>query len=103
LSRAVSARAPPRWARMPGVSPAMTEPIPVASIAAPTLGSAFDALLGKALATDPADRPGLNAFTARLFAARAADEPDARAAAQTTAVTSAVAATGPSAPLPPTA
>jgi serine/threonine-protein kinase len=95
---ALTGRAPRQSDTITGLVTAMTEPIPVASIAAPTLGSAFDALLGKALATDPADRPGLNAFTAGLVAALAADEPDARAAAQTTAVTSAVAATGPSAP-----
>jgi hypothetical protein len=48
---------------------------------APTLGTAFDGLLGKALATDPADRPGLNAFTAGLVAALAAEEPAALPAA----------------------
>ena len=46
-----------------------TEPIPRVSGVSPRLGGAFDTLVGEGLADDPADRPSLNAFTARLVAA----------------------------------
>ncbi|HTK45448.1 MAG TPA: serine/threonine-protein kinase [Patescibacteria group bacterium] len=63
---ALTGRAPRQSETLTGLLTAMAEPIPVASSAAPTLGSGFDSLLEKGLATDPADRPGLNAFTAGL-------------------------------------
>ena len=90
---ALTGRAPRQSETITGLVTAMTEPIPVASTAAPRLGSAFDALLGKALATDPADRPSLNAFTTGLVAALAAREQEARPVAETAAATGAVAAT----------
>jgi len=92
---ALTGRAPRQSDTITGLVTAMTEPIPVASIASPTLGSRFDSLLGKALATDPADRPSLNAFTSGLVAALAAQEPAARAAAETAAATGAIAAAPP--------
>jgi hypothetical protein len=55
----------------------MAEPIPPASTVAPMLGTAFDALLGKALAAEPAERPGLNAFSSGLVAALGAGQPEA--------------------------
>src|SRR6185436_15875541 len=88
---ALTGRAPRQSDTITGLVTAMTEPIPVASKAAPTLGSAFDALLGRALATDPADRPGLNAFTAGLVTALAAEQPETRPAAETAAATGAAA------------
>jgi tRNA A-37 threonylcarbamoyl transferase component Bud32 len=83
---ALTGRAPRQSDTLTGLVTAMTEQIPAASAVAPTLGTAFDGLLGKALATDPSDRPGLNAFTAGLVAALAAEEPAARPAAEAAAV-----------------
>ena len=95
---ALTGRAPRQSDTITGLATAMDAPIPAASTAAPTLGSSFDALLGNALASDPADRPGLNAFTSGLVVALAAEEPGARAAAETAVPTGAVAAIGASPP-----
>jgi serine/threonine-protein kinase len=82
---ALTGRAPRQSDTLTGLVTTMTELIPAASAVAPTLGTAFDGLLAETLATDPADRPGLNAFTAGLVAALAAGEAAARPAAEAAA------------------
>ena len=68
---ALTGRSPRQTDTLTGLVAAMTEPIPSASATAPSLGEVFDALLGRALAAEPGDRPGLNAFTSGLVAALA--------------------------------
>jgi serine/threonine-protein kinase len=69
---ALTGRAPRQSETITGLATAMGEPVPLASSIEPGLGSAFDALLTRTLATDPGDRPDLNAFTSELVAALAA-------------------------------
>ena len=92
---ALTGRAPRQSDTLTGLATTMTEQTPAASAVAPTLGTAFDGLLAKALAIDPEDRPGLNAFTAGLVAALAAEDSTARAAAGAAAAISANKAVAP--------
>jgi serine/threonine-protein kinase len=69
---ALTGRAPRQSETITGLATAMGEPVPLASSMERGLGSGFDALLTGALATDPGDRPDLNAFTSELVAALAA-------------------------------
>ncbi len=68
---ALTGRSPRQTDTLTGLVTAMAEPIASASVTAPSLGAAFDDLLGRTLATEPGDRPGLNAFTSGLVAALA--------------------------------
>jgi eukaryotic-like serine/threonine-protein kinase len=92
---ALTGRAPRQSETLTGLVTTIAEPIPMASAIAPTLGTSFDAVLGRALAADPADRPGLNAFTAGLVAALAAEAPDATPAAVTAGAEGATAGPAP--------
>ena len=68
---ALTGRSPRQTDTLTGLVTAMADPVPSASATAPTLGEAFDDLLGRALAPEPGDRPGLDAFTSGLVAALA--------------------------------
>jgi eukaryotic-like serine/threonine-protein kinase len=77
---ALTGRSPRQTDTITALVTAMAEPIASASATSPSLGDAFDDLLGRALATDPGDRPGLNAFTSGLVVALAGEAGEAPAA-----------------------
>jgi serine/threonine-protein kinase len=82
---ALTGRATRQSETLTGLVTTMSEPIPPASSVAPSLGTAFDGILARALAADPANRPGLNAFTSGLVGALGADVSAAPAVADTAA------------------
>jgi serine/threonine-protein kinase len=71
---ALTGRAPRQSETITGLAGIIGDPVATASAAAPTLSDAFDPILGQALATSPADRPTLNAFTAGLVGALTREE-----------------------------
>ena len=66
---ALTGRAPRQSETITGLATTMGTPIPPASEVEVAVGTAFDGALARALATDPDDRPGLNAFTTALVEA----------------------------------
>ena len=71
---ALTGRAPRQSETITGLAGTIADPVAAASVSAPTLGYAFDAILGQALATDPDERPTLNAFTSGLVGALTREE-----------------------------
>jgi len=71
---ALTGRAPRQSETITGLAGTIADPVAAASVSAPTLGNAFDAILGQALAADPDERPTLNAFTSGLVGALTREE-----------------------------